>query len=322
LQPGRASSRDLGGLARLGSIDTDYERVADEFGLGQLLAAWPLAAGHPGVAKLTTTRGSFVVKPAYSVMQAELAERAAVLLSQEGVSQARLLRTTSGALIGASGHAVQEFLHGRACLHPTPAQTVATMRHIGVYHAALGRLPAPPELAAEDTLWQRVASPGYLMAELPGLLRRSGLPTGHQGVIGAALDRAATALPLIERLPAQVVHGDIGPDNVLMDGDEVVAIVDFTPYCKPVLFAMATAVYWYHLYGHRTLDPAAVRASVTALRECHEWTAIEVSAWPAMLLLEALRRLATTLALAEETGTHASGGLTPRYDAVGLALRS
>jgi hypothetical protein len=41
-----------------------------------------------------------------------------------------------------------------------------------------------------------------------------------------------------------------------------------------------------------------------------------------MLLLEALRRLASTLALAEETGTHVSGGLTPRYDAVELALRS
>ncbi len=306
----------------MGGIDTVYELVADEFGLGRLLAAAPLADGHPDVVKLTTARGSFVVKPAYSITQAELAEQAAVILSQAGVRQARFLRSTAGALVGESGHIVQEFLPGRACLRPTPAQTVATMRHIGVFHAALSRLPVPPGLAAEDTLWQRVASPGYLVAELPGLLRRSDLPAGHLAVVTAALERAGEHLPLIERLSAQVVHGDIGPDNVLMDGDEVVAIVDFTPHRKPVLFAMATAVYWYHIHGHRVLDHAAVRASVAALRECRDWSGIEVAAWSAMVLLEALRRLATTLALVEEAGAHVGGGLAPRYDAVELALRS
>jgi Ser/Thr protein kinase RdoA (MazF antagonist) len=74
-----------------------------------------------------------------------------------------------------------------------------------------------------------------------------------------------------------------------MNGTHVVAIVDFTPFSKPVLFAIATAVYWYHLYGRPRLDLAAVRATVAAASERREWTGTETAAWPAMVALEALR---------------------------------
>jgi Ser/Thr protein kinase RdoA (MazF antagonist) len=300
----------------------DCAGVAAEFGLGQPLGVASLTGGRAGVTRLTTARGTFVVKPAYGTAGAEdLYEQAARTLIAAGVRQARPLRTMDGSLVSQPGHTVQEFLPGDTCLRPTPAQTSATMRHAGAYHAALEQVPVPAWLLTAATVWDRVASAEYLVEELPGLLRSHGPPgsaagspgsAGH-GMVMAALGQVELGRPLMRQLPRQLVHGDVGPDNVLMQGDEVVAIVDFTPACQPVLFAVATAVYWYHVHGHRQLDPGAIRASLAGHRP---WTAAEREVWPAMLAREALRRLATPLAVAAEAGAGPPARTGERYRAV------
>jgi hypothetical protein len=108
---------------------------------------------------------------------------------------------------------------------------------------------------------------------------------------------------------------DIGPDNVLMNGSEVIAIADFTPLHQPVLFAVATAVYWYHIHGHRQLDLGGIRASLTAAAH-RPWTATEREVWPAMLAREALRRLATPMAVAALTRARPPARTGERYQAV------
>jgi hypothetical protein len=57
--------------------------------------------------------------------------------------------------------------------------------------------------------------------------------------------------------------GDVGPDDVLVDG-EVAAVFELPPSFQPVLFASETAVYWCHVLGHRHVDTDATNASFTA----------------------------------------------------------
>jgi Ser/Thr protein kinase RdoA (MazF antagonist) len=300
----------------------DLRRVAAQFGLGEPVEVVPLPGGHPDVVKLTTARGAFVVKPAGRAVEVELSALAAQVLNDAGICQAQPLRTVGGSLVGDSGHTVQEFLTGRITLAPTPAQTSAVMRHIAAYHAALEPVRAPASLRAADTVWTRVASAQYLVDALPGLVRRSGLPAEGHPAITAALREIAIWLPQLRRLPRQLVHGDIAPDNVLMNGDEVSAIIDFTPFDEPVLFAVSTALYWYHIYGHDQLDLDGIGASLAELTRYRQWTAIEAALWPVMLAREALRRLATPLALAEETRTQLGNPTSQRYQAVLSVMHS
>lgn len=297
----------------------DVARVAEEFGLGAVLDAAPLPGGHRDVTRLTTGRGTFVVKPGYQTADLELYERVASALNQAGIRQARPLRTTAGALVSASGHAVQEFLPGRICLPPSAAQTTAVMRHLAGYHAALTKIPVSAVATPAETVWTRVAGARYLVRELPGLLRRHA-PPGRAGdrPVTALLGHLERGLPRLCDLPRQLVHGDIGPDNVLMDGDTVVAIIDFTPLRQPVLFAVAGAVYWYHIHGQAEPDLDAIRASLAAHRP---WTAPERAAWPAMLAREALRRFATPFAIAAQQPRPPPAWPQARYQAVVSIMR-
>jgi len=296
--------------------ELDPAGIAAEFGLGRVLGAERLPGGHRGAIRLITSGGTFVVKPESDPAVADLYEKAALVLGAAGMRQATPLRTIAGSLVSASGHGVEEFLPGGICLAPTAAQAAAVMRHVADYHAVLATIPAAAGNGIPETVWTRVASARYLVDELPGLLRRHG--PAADPVVTAALGHLERALPQIAELPRQIVHGDIGPDNVLMDGDAVVAIVDFTPHHEPVLFAVATAVYWYHVYGRGDLDLDAMRETLAGYRP---WTGAERVAWPAMLIREALRRLATPAAVAAEGGTPPRSPVAERYQAAHAIMR-
>ncbi len=301
----------------------DYEQIVAEFGLGRLVEVIPLAGGRAEVVRLTTSDGMFVAKPSQRTDDLELAEEAAILLTKAGVRQAALLRTLTGKLTSESRHTVQEHLPGQLWPRPTKSQVLATMRHLADYHAVLADLPVPDSLRTADTLWTQVASAEYLIQELPGLFDRFGPRTGGQRLVATALGQVESSLPLIRTLPRQVVHGDIGPDNVLIDDDEVVAIIDFTPHYQPVLFAVACAVYWTSVYGHGEPDATAIWSSLLAAAGPAGWSEVEVAVWPSMLLIEALRRLATPLAIAAKSGTdEVPANAAARYEAVAALVHA
>jgi Ser/Thr protein kinase RdoA (MazF antagonist) len=117
-------------------------------------------------------------------------------------------------------------------------------------------------------------------------------------------------------LPRQLVHGDIGPDNVLLDGEHVVAIIEFTPHVLPVLSAVSTALYWYHVHGQHAEPAAGLAASRAAAAEARPWSAAEDDLWVVGLAWEGLRRLPTTLELARRTCTDPGSAARARLGAI------
>jgi hypothetical protein len=101
------------------------------------------------------------------------------------------------------------------------------------FHAALPGGPAPPWLGHDGSQWtigDQVAwgerHPGSVLAAAPGPL--------------AAQLRSLLAALRPVRLPAQLIHGDLG-GNVLFAAGEPPAVIDFSPYWRPVGLALAVA---------------------------------------------------------------------------------
>ena len=301
--------------------------LAEYHGVGKLISVEPLATGSASARKVTTSCGSYLLKPAYRAQDIDLQAQLAPALTARSIRQPLVVPTSAGGLVTSTGFVLLEFLPGAVALEPAPGQVRAAMRHIGAFHAELGRL-APHYRPDPESAWLQCADPGFLIAELPSLLARAGL--GDDGT-AAALDLLQRSAAGLAALPHQVVHGDIGPDNVLMDAAEVIALIDFTPYWEPVLFAACSALYWYHVYRNdpvpastvpaSTVPAARLRASLAAIGERRPWRADELALWPAGLVREALRRLAVPLVLADRGHTAAVPRISPRLAAVHAVVR-
>jgi Ser/Thr protein kinase RdoA (MazF antagonist) len=101
------------------------------------------------------------------------------------------------------------------------------------FHAALAGRPAPPWLGRDGSQWtvgDQVAwgerDPESVLAAAPGPL--------------AAQLRSLLAALRPVRLPAQLIHGDLG-GNVLFAAGEPPAVIDFSPYWRPAGLALAVA---------------------------------------------------------------------------------
>jgi Ser/Thr protein kinase RdoA (MazF antagonist) len=280
-------------------------RALAEFDVGDVLRVEVLGAagGSSGTArKVVASTGTYVLKPAYRVQDVELQAEIAPLLTARGVRQPGVIRTTAGSLVAEAGFYLLEFLPGAPMRDPSPDQVAIAMWHVGEFHRALGEIPVIYE-PDRGSLWTRVTDPGFLLAAMPGLLARHGLAEND---VLAALDYLDRSSALVTEPSRQVVHGDIGPDNIVMDASgAVVSLIDFTPHLASVMFAATTALYWFHVYEHSEPRPEALRDGLASVAVARPWTQAELAAWPASLVLEAMRRLATALALSGEPGTGA-----------------
>ena len=117
-----------------------------------------------------------------------------------------------------------------AGVSPSWPRLIASSR---AFHAALAGRPAPPWLGRDGSPWtigDQVAwgerDPGSVLAAAPGPL-------------AGQLRRLLAALRPV-RLPAQLIHGDVG-GNVLFAAGEPPAVIDFSPYWRPAGLALAVA---------------------------------------------------------------------------------
>ena len=101
------------------------------------------------------------------------------------------------------------------------------------FHAALAGRPAPPWLGRDGSQWttgDQVAwgerDPGSVLATAPAPLA------------GQLRSLLAALRPV--RLPAQLIHGDLG-GNVLFAPGQPPAVIDFSPYWRPAGLALAVA---------------------------------------------------------------------------------
>lgn len=120
--------------------------------------------------------------------------------------------------------AMMEFMPGLSVSHPTAAQALSTGRALGQLHSAL-----------RDFTWERpntLGLDGWL-----DLAQKCGddLDTIRPGLKRRVADECAY---LKANWPAQldksVIHADLFPDNVLMAGDQVCAVIDFYFACTEI----------------------------------------------------------------------------------------
>src|SRR6266566_3259459 len=139
----------------------------------------------------------------------------------------RPLRTSAGAWVA------WQWLRGEpaswAGVSPSWPGLIAASR---AFHAALAGRPAPPWLGRDGSQWT-------IGDQVAWGERDPGTVLAAPGPLAGQLRSLLAALRPV-RLPAQLIHGDLG-GNVLFAAGEPPAVIDFSPYWRPAGLALAVA---------------------------------------------------------------------------------
>ncbi len=149
-------------------------------------------------------------------------------LAERGVPVPRMIADRAGArLHNVAGRpaCLIEFLSGVSVTQPTAAQAHAVGDALGAMHAACADFPLTRPNALGLAGWHSLAA-----------------RCGHAALDGIApglSDRIAGELAWLDahwphHLPQAVIHADLFPDNVLMQGERVTGLIDFYFACSDV----------------------------------------------------------------------------------------
>lgn len=195
-------------------------------------------AGGRGV---TYRCGGVVLKPTADAAEASWLAGVFEQVWVPGVRVARPVRSSDGRWVIA-GWTAHRFVAGRT------APRFTEVIDVGVrLHTALAEVGRPRVLDERDTLWSWADRISW--GEISAADARLGTGIGAT----AFAELAAGRRPV--DLPHQLVHGDL-TGNVLFAGSAPPAVIDMTPYWRPVSWASAIVVVDAIAWGGADLDLA------------------------------------------------------------------
>lgn len=209
----------------------DMAELVRAFGAGELLSAKGIAEGVENSNYLVdTTNGRFILTVYEKrVDRGDLPFFLSLIdhLADKGCPVPRARHAASGAAtIDWHGKAIAliEFAEGLSVSHPTPGQARAVGKALGQVHKAAASFPMsrPNSLGLEG--W-------FALAERCGD-DLDAIQIGLRERIARECTFLNSHWPAA--LPHSVIHADLFPDNVLMIGDTVSALIDFYFACTEV----------------------------------------------------------------------------------------
>ena len=299
-------------------------QIAGEFEVGDFTDFALLEEGNAETFQLFTSRGQYFVKPAPDAEVIALYKTVEERLNANGVRQARLYSKPDGEFISSSGCAVFEFLHGQVPRSFSDKRLKSLILYLAKYNEALSHIPIPSFVTNCGNPWKKADSLAYLLAHVSGDIAAIGLDEYIKDTAEEILNFLATSRADLERAPHQLLHGDVGPGNVIYNGEDVVSIVDFTPHCGPELYALCHLFYWHFLFPNDgTLDCDDIEKTLRLYIDSRQIRDFSPTLFHALFVkATAFRLFGPLISLAESPHTYSKEALARRAHLARSVLRN
>ncbi len=270
----------------------DMATIIADFGVGRLVSAKGIAEGVENSNYLVdTTQGRFILTIYEKrVDVGDLPFFLSLLdhLAANGAPVPRTMHDAAGISLKnwqGKSLALIEFLPGLSVTRPTPDSASAVGYALGHLHGAALDFPMQRANTLGPEGWYDLA--GKCGAAL------NDIAPGLQTRVDAECANIRAHWP--SHLPRGIIHADLFPDNVLMDGDVVTGIIDFYFACHDIRAwdVAVTHAAWGFSPDGRSFDASVGRALIAGYQSAFGLNADERAALPILARGACLRFLLT-----------------------------
>ncbi|MDA1317111.1 MAG: aminoglycoside phosphotransferase family protein, partial [bacterium] len=151
-------------------------------------------------------------------------------IKEQGFRIPKPIKTVDGNYITTDGWTAWTFLEGG---HTYQGMIPQMIESIESFHRAMNNVPRP-DFFDEDNPYRRADK--YAWNET--------IPKIIHPKIKPLVEQLHSLIKPIKNVNCQVIHGDLGPENILLSPSLKPGIIDLAPYWRPVEFAQAIFAYW------------------------------------------------------------------------------
>lgn len=234
------------------------QNVGNLYDIGSVISVEPTSRGSGSSYVVKTPSACYILKTAERADFTSIYAHAWPLLNENHLRAPRIIRTNSGALMAENRWVLYEFLPGDTLDALNAKQRASALRSMRSLLHALRGFPLSHPIERVNH-WDLAKSYGFIAHKF---LPRYGepLPESLHAAINPAISHLRHFEPRYNALNKQLIHADLGPDNFLFSGDEVSAVIDFTPEYAPELYSLCHFVYWNDLWQVERITRGQIQA--------------------------------------------------------------
>ena len=262
------------------------------YSLGRIHGLKETETGSGNTFIALTDTGRYFIKLNERVDFIKANEKASKILLEKGFAASTVVPSKDG-LLSKSHMTVYTFIEGVSFKRIPDSSLPPVIEYIKSYLKQLAILPPGAIFLEKSSPWDRAKSLSYLTQELPYMVAEKGFPNEIKETVQWASKRLLAYVPSLSDLRKQLIHSDLGPDNILFNETSVQAIVDFTPDINSPWFAYCQFIYWNELWFTREISTERLNLNYKTFKT--EEHSVSEELFYAFLLYTALYRLAGAL---------------------------
>lgn len=201
-----------------------------------------------------TKREKYVAKINERIDFVNIYDKVQSILNQMNLLQSRIIKTNEGMLMTSEEIVLYEFIDGSNYKTLSKNQFENAIRYIRKYNEALKLLPFKNEEIDLKNHWDRARSIDFIINELPKYLRELEIDDEHKENIYAAINILSRNKGKMSDSNKQLIHSDLGADNFIFKGDQIISIIDFTPEHNNELYSICQFIYWNYLWNNSNIN--------------------------------------------------------------------
>ena len=184
---------------------------------------------------IQSSEGTFIFKNDQKSDEVDLYYKFSNLANEMQVKQARVYKTNQNELL-IKDWALYEKISGSPKIQPNPTEWDCATVNIAKYNHVLSKIDSPDWVKSLKNPWDRADSLDYLFGYFKDNIKQI---IEDEENINFCINMLHELKPYRDDLlksKKQLTHGDLGPGNILYDGNNI-TVIDFTPYYENHLYS-------------------------------------------------------------------------------------
>jgi len=174
-------------------------------------------------------------------------------LNSVGIKQNKIIKTVNQELKTDDGIVLYEYCEGVQYKELNFSQIEHTIKYLKTYNDNLKKIVFKEDDIQVINYWDLAKSIDFMTNQFPKKLSLFELSYYQQELLLKAIEIIQINKETLSK-DRQLIHGDLGQDNILFKGDEVICFIDFTPEYNHELYSLCQFLYWNVLWLNQDVN--------------------------------------------------------------------